>query len=121
MTTIFDSARPVKSESFGRGIDRERLAYPEPSDEDRTWAAAEFDRLDRERYLAEKNRWLDEQAEQAQWDDQFRIPPGICEICGEASDWLDRVHKICGPCDTAATNASIACMNNPAMGQYRVF
>jgi hypothetical protein len=116
---LFDSRQSVKSESFGRGMDRP--VHFEPSDEDRTWAAESFDRLEQECYQAEKNRRLEEQAQQAEWDSQFRFPAGICEMCGEPSDWLDPVHKLCDRCDLAATDASIACMNKAAMGQYRVF
>jgi hypothetical protein len=45
MTTIFDSARPVKSaQPFGRGIARQSPTPFEPSEEDQAWAAAEFAR-----------------------------------------------------------------------------
>jgi hypothetical protein len=119
MTTIFDSTVPVKSsQSFGILPSREPF---EPSDEDRAWAAALFDELDQARYEVEKNCRLEEQAQQAAWDDQFRFPAGICESCGEPSDWLDPTHKLCGECLTAAENATIACQNRNAMGQYRVF
>ena len=122
MQTIFDSASPVKfAQPFGRGIARQCPAPFEPSDEDRAWAAALFEELDQARYQAEKNRHLEEQAEQARWDDQFRFPAGICESWGQPSDWLDPVHKLCDECLTAAENATIACQNRNAMGQYRVF
>ena len=42
-------------------------------------------------------------------------------MCGQPSDWLDPTHKLCGECLTAAENATIACQNRTAMGQYRVF
>jgi hypothetical protein len=122
MTTIFDSARPVKSaQPFRRGIDRQCLTHFEPSEEDRAWAAALFEELDQARYQAEKDRELEAQALQARWDDQFRFPAGVCESCGKPSDWLDPIHKLCGECLTAAENATIACMNRNAMGQDRVF
>jgi hypothetical protein len=120
MTAIlYDSARPVQSDRpFGTLPGRHPF---EPTDEDRAWAAALFEDLEQARYQAEKDRELEEQALQARWDDQFRLPAGLCELCGEPSDWLDPVHKLCGECLTAAENATIACYNRNAMGQYRVF
>jgi hypothetical protein len=113
MTAIlFDSTRPVQSaRSFGRSLARRPFV---PSQADLDWAAQAFGD-------AESDRHLEEQAEQARWDDQFRFPAGICESCGEPSDWLDPVHKLCGECLDAAENATIACQNRNAMGQYRVF
>jgi hypothetical protein len=122
VNVIYDSARPVQVDpTFGALPYQERRTDYEPSSEDRAWAAALFDELDQARYQAEKNRRLEEQALQAQWDDQFRLPAGLCEMCGEPSDWLDPVHKLCSDCLTAAENATIACMDRNAMGQYRVF
>ena len=117
MTTIFDSAAAVKSDRpFGRDIPSERRRPFVPSQADLDWAAQAFGD-------AEADRCLEEQAEQARWDDQFNgtLPAGLCEMCGEPSDWLDPVHKLCGECLTAAENATIACQNRNAMGQYRVF
>src|SRR5262249_45107200 len=119
MTTIFDSAVSVKSaRPFGILTARERFI---PSQADLDWAAQFFGELDDARLRDEENRWLEEQAEQAAWDDQFRFPAGICESCGKPSDWLDSTHKLCGECLTAAENATIACQNRNPMGQYRVF
>ena len=115
--TIYDSVAPVKSAShFGRGIDPRRSTRFEPSDEDRAWAAECFDQLEQERQLEERYQ-------QARWDAQFdgSLPAGLCELCGEPSDWLDPIYKLCGDCLTAAENATIAGQNKAAMGQYRVF
>lgn len=117
MTTLFDSAAPVKSDRpFGTPPARERRRPFVPDLDDLAWAAQAFGD-------AESDRELEERAEQARWDDQFanRFPAGLCEMCGEPSDWLDPVHKLCGECLTAAENATIACQNRNAMGQYRVF
>jgi hypothetical protein len=123
MTAIlFDSTVTRKSsQSFGRGIDRERPTPFEPSSQDRAWAAESFDSLDQARYQAEKNARLEDSAREAEWNDQFRLAPGLCEWCGEPSDWLDPVHKLCAECMTDAENSTIACMNKVAMGEYRVF
>jgi hypothetical protein len=122
MTLIYDSARPVQVDpTFGALLYQERRTYYEPSPEDAAWAAALFEELDQARYRVEEDRWLEEQAEQAAWDDQFRFPAGVCESCGKPSDWLDPTHKLCGECLTAAENATIACQNRNAMGQYRTF
>ena len=113
MTTLYDSAAPVKSDRpFGRGIDRR----PFPDLDDLAWAAQAFGD-------AEADRQLEEQALQARWDDQFTgaYPAGCCQLCGEPSDQLDPVHELCPECLTAAENATIACQNRNAMGQYRVF
>jgi hypothetical protein len=109
MQTITNSCPVVKSTHF------------EPSDEDRAWAAELFDRLEQARFIEEQNRRLEEGAREAEWNDQFRLPAGICELCGKPSDWLDPTHKLCDECLTAAENATIACQNRNAMGQYRVF
>jgi hypothetical protein len=117
MTTIFDSAAPVKSApSFGRGVPSDRRRPFVLDLDDLAWAAQAFGD-------AEADRELEEQALQAAWDDQFAnaFPAGLCEMCGEPSDWLDPTHKLCGECLTAAENATIACQNRNAMGQYRVF
>ena len=111
MQTIFDSAVPVKSgHPFGRGIDRR------PFVPDLDWAAQTFGDT-------EADRRLEELAAQARWDDQFTgaFPAGCCQLCGEPSDQLDPVHELCPECLTAAEDATIACQNRNAMGQYRVF
>jgi hypothetical protein len=116
MTAIlFDSTVFRKSDqTFARGLHATRTATFEPTPTDRAWAAAEFDHDALDRHI-------EEQARQAEWDAQFRFPAGLCELCGEPSDWLDPVHKLCGECLTAAENATIAGQNRSAMGQYRVF
>ncbi len=114
MTTIFDSAVSVKSDRpFGILPARERFI---PSQADLDWAAQAFGD-------AEADRELEERALQARWDAQFdgTFPAGLCEMCGEPSDWLDPTHKLCGECLTAAENSTIAIQNRFAMGQYRVF
>jgi hypothetical protein len=113
MTTIFDSASSVKSDRpFGRSLARRPFV---PSQADLDWAAQTFGDT-------EADRELEEQALQARWDDQFNAyPAGVCELCGQPADWLDPIHKLCDPCLTAAENATIACQNRNAMGQYRVF
>ena len=114
MTILFDSVQTVNPalRTFARGIAPRTFI---PSQADLDWAAQTFGD-------AESDRHLEEQAEQARWDDQFnRFPAGICEMCGQPSDWLDPTHKLCGECLTAAEDATIACQNRNAMGQYRVF
>ena len=119
MMTIFDSAVSVKSApTFGRGIDHRPFV---PSQDDLDWAAAFFGQLEDARLREEEDRELEEQAQQAAWDDQFRFPAGLCEMCGEPSDWLDPTHKLCDRCLDAATDSTIACQNRNAMGQYRTF
>jgi hypothetical protein len=88
-----------------------------PSQADLDWAAQTFGDAESDRELAA----LEERAEQARWDDQFRFPAGICEMCGEPSDWLDPVHKLCGECLTVAEDATIAGVNERAGLGYRVF
>jgi hypothetical protein len=70
---------------------------------------------------AESDRELEARAQQAAWDDQFRFPAGLCELCGEPSDWLDPMYKLCAECLTAAENATIAGQNGRAGLGYRVF
>jgi len=115
---IFDSQAVKSSRPFGRGIAHRPFV---PSQADLDWAAQFYGELEDARLRDEENRELEERALQARWDDQFRLPAGLCESCGKPSDWLDPVHKLCGECLTAAENATIACMNRNAMGQYRVF
>jgi hypothetical protein len=122
VNVIYDSARPVQVDpTFGALPYQERRTYYEPSPEDAAWAAALFEELDQARYQAAKDRELEERALQAEWDGQFRFPAGVCESCGQPSDWLDPTHKLCGECLEAAENSTIACQNRNAMGQYRVF
>ena len=119
MQTIFDSAAPVKSApTFGRGIDHRPFV---PSQDDLAWAATFFGQLEDARLREEENRYLEEQALQARWDDQFRFPAGICEMCGEPSDWLDPTHKLCGECLDIAERATLAGANERAGLGYRVF
>ena len=56
------------------------------------------------------------------WLDQFNnsILTGHCLNCGDRCEDLT-VHGLCDRCDAAATEATIACVNGTAMGQYRVF
>jgi hypothetical protein len=117
MTTIFDSAVPVKSaQSFGRGIDRRPFV---PSRAELDWAAQFFGELEDARLREEENRHLEEQARQAEWDAQFRLPAGLCAMRGEPSDWLDPVHKLCGECLDRAAFATIAGVNERAGLGYR--
>ena len=115
MTILFDSVQTVNPapRTFARGIARRPFV---PSQADLDWAAQFFGEL-------EDARELEEQAEQARWDDQFAgaFPAGCCQLCGEPSNQLDPVHELCPECLTAAENATIACQNRNAMGQYRVF
>ena len=122
MNVIYDSARPVHvNPDFGALPYQERRTYYESSPEDAAWAAALFEELDQARYQAEKDRRLEEQAEQDRWDDQFRFPAGISEMCGEPSDWLDPTQKLCGECLALAENATLAGVNERAGLGYRVF
>ena len=84
----------------------------------------------RTRHIAEAGtRTLDlaraagEKALEAAWDDQFNdtIPAtGHCLSCGDRCDDLTS-QGLCDRCDSLATDATIACQNKAAMGQYRVF
>jgi hypothetical protein len=119
MQTLFDSAVSVKSApTFGRGIDHRPFV---PSQDDLDWAAAFFGQLEDARLREEEDRELEEQAQQAAWDDQFRFPAGLCEMCGEPSDWLDPTHKLCGECLALAEHATLASVNERAGLGYRVF
>jgi hypothetical protein len=114
MTTIFDSAAPVKFDRpFGRGIARRPFV---PDLDDLAWAAQAFGD-------AEADRELEERALQARWDDQFTnaYPAGCCQLCGEPSDQLDPVHQLCPPCLDRAEFATIAGQNERAGLGYRVF
>ena len=71
----------------------------------------------------EENRWLEEQALQAAWDDQFNdiIPaPGFCQLCGDRCD-DPTFQGLCEPCDDLACDATIAGQNERAGLGYRVF
>jgi hypothetical protein len=110
VTTISDSRLIVKSDRPAR---ERRMPFTQA---DPDWAAQACGD-------AEADRHLDEQALEAEWTDRFNgtIPAGLCQLCGEPSDWLDPVHEPCSECLTAAENATIACQNKTVMGQYRVF
>jgi hypothetical protein len=115
MTAIlFDSARPVQSaQTFGRGLDRRPFV---PDLDDLAWAAQAFGD-------AEVDCLLEDQAEQARWDDQFTnaFPAGCCQLCGEPSDQLDPDHELCPECLDRAEFATIAGQNERAGLDYRVF
>ena len=115
MTTIFDSAAPVKSDHlFGTMPARERRQpYTAQDLQD---AAQMFGD-------AEADRWLEEQALQARWDDQFTnaFPAALCQMCGEPSDQLDPVHELCPECLDRAEFATIDGQNERAGLGYRVF
>jgi hypothetical protein len=112
MTTLFDSAAPVKSESFARGIQPARRPFV-PSLEDLEWAAQTFGDIEDARRLDEENHRLEELAAEAAWSDQFHdsIPlTGHCLNCGDRCDDLTS-QGLCDRCDTIATEDSIACVN----------
>jgi hypothetical protein len=115
MTTIFDSAAPVKSERpFGTMPARERRQpYTAQDLQDAAQMFAD----------AEADRELEERALQARWDDQFTnaYPAGCCQLCGEPSDQLDPVHELCPECLDRAEFATIASVNERAGLGYRVF
>jgi hypothetical protein len=103
MTTIFDSAAPVKTDRpFGTLPARVRR---------QTFGDLEDDRL------------LEEQALQAAWDDQFNdsLPAaGHCLMCG------DRCHDLtfqglCDRCDDLACDATTAGQNARAGLGHRVY
>jgi hypothetical protein len=110
MQTITNSRRSVKSD---HPIRERRRPYTQA---DLDWAAQAFGEL-------EDNRRLEEQAEQAAWDDRFNrgFPAGCCQLCGEPADELDPVHELCSGCLTAAENAGVAGENGRAGLGYRVF
>src|SRR5262245_41083923 len=100
MTTIFDSARPVKTaRPFGTLRVRENGLPVTQADLD--WAAQAFGD-------AEADRELEACAQQAAWDDQFNgsLPAGLCEMCGEPSDGLDPIYRLCPECMEAAERAT---------------
>ena len=121
MTTVFDSAAPVKSDRpFGRGIARQPFV---PSQADLDWAACFFGELEAARLHDEENRELERRAGEAEWLDRFNdsIAAGRCVDCGAPSDQLDRVHGLCPPCLDSAEFATIAGQNERAGLGYRVF
>jgi hypothetical protein len=115
MQTIFDSARPVKS---ARPAGERREPYTQA---DLDWVAEFFGRLEDARLLDEENHRLDELAAEAEWLDRLTgaILTGHCLVCGDHAELTS--HGLCDRCDTAATNATIACQNKTAMGQYSAF
>jgi hypothetical protein len=110
---LFDSARSVKSESFGRGIRPARRPFV-PGIEDLEWAAQFFGDLEDARLREEaENRRLEEQAAEALWYHQFddTMPLiGHCLNCGDRCDDLT-AQGLCERCDSLATEDSIACVN----------
>ncbi len=114
MTTLFDSAAPVKPQSFGRGIPSARRLPFVPSIEDLNWAAQMFGELEDTRLHEEpETRQLEEQAAEALWYHQFddNMPQtGHCLNCGDRCDDLTS-QGLCDRCDTLATEDSIACVN----------
>jgi hypothetical protein len=121
MTTIFDSAAPVKSDRpFGILPGRERFI---PSQAALDWAAQFFGELEDARLREEADRQLEEAYQQARWDDRFTsaFPAGCCQMCGEPSDQLDRVHQLCPECMDRAEFATLASVNERAGLGYRVF
>jgi hypothetical protein len=116
VTTLYDSARPVKSDRpFGTLPARERRMPYTQADLD--WAAQFFGQLEDER------RELEERALQAQWDDQFvgTIPmTGHCLLCGDRCDDLT-FQDLCDRCDDLACEAAIKGENHRAGLGYRVF
>ena len=115
MTTIFDSARSVKTaRRFGTLPARERRRPFTQADLD--WAAQMFGD-------AESDRELETRALEAEWTDQFNgsIPAaGHCLNCGDRCDDLTR-EGLCDRCDTLATDATTAGQNGRAGLGYRVF
>ncbi len=122
MTTLFDSATAVKSESFGRGIPSARRPFI-PSVEEMDEAAQMFRDIKEARRLEEENHRLEEQALEAAWYDQFNDPmplTGHCLNCGDRCDDLT-FQGLCDRCDDLATNATIAGQNARAGLGYHVF
>jgi hypothetical protein len=117
MTTIFDSARSVKTartRPFGTLPRRERrMPY---TAQDLADAAAMF-------ADAESDRELEARAREAEWTDQFNgsLPAaGHCLLCGDRCDDLT-FQGLCDRCDTLATDATTAGQNGRAGLGYRVF
>jgi hypothetical protein len=116
MTTLFDSAAPVKSaRPFGTPPSSEDLEpYTAQDLQDAAEKSGDSD---------EENRRLEEQALQAAWDDRFivTIPAaGVCQMCGDACDDLT-FQGLCDRCDDLACEATIAGQNARAGLGYRVF
>ena len=115
MTTIFDSAAPVKSDHlFGTLPARERRQpYTAQDQQD---AAQMFGD-------AEADRRLEEQALESAWYDQFNdtIPAtGHCLLCGDRCDDLT-FQGLCDRCDDLAMAATTAGQNARAGLGYFVF
>jgi hypothetical protein len=122
MTTLYDSAAPVKSaRPFGTPPPREcRMPYTQA---DLAWAAQFFGELEDYRELEQHNHELEERALQAQWDDQFvgSIPvTGHYLLCGDRCDDLT-FQGLCDRCDDLACEAAIAGENHRAGLGRRVF
>ena len=115
MTTLYDSAAPVKSgRPFGTLPARERRMPFTQADLD--WAAQAFGEL-------EDAPRLEEQAFQAAWDDQLNnsLPmAGHCLNCGDRCGDLT-FQGLCDRCDDLACNATIAGQNARAGLGHRVF
>lgn len=110
MTTVFDSAAPVKSAPAP--VDLEPFTAQDLQD-----AAEMFGDSD------DENRWLEERALQTAWDAQFEdtIPaPGFCQMCGDPCD-DPTFQGLCDRCDDLACDAAIACVNAHYGLGYRVF
>src|SRR5262245_52012840 len=112
MTTIFDSAAPVKSDRpFGTlPAPERRMPYTAQDLED---AAQMFGDV-------ESDCQLEDMALQATWDDQFLPTVGHCLRRGDRCDDLT-VHGLCDRCDTLATDDTIACVNSSHGLGRRVF
>ena len=115
MTTFIDPADLVKSDpALG--------TLPAPEDLEPSTAQDLQDAADMFGD-AEDDSWLEEQALQAAWDDQFNatIPaPGFCQLCGDRCDDLT-FQGLCDRCDDLACEATVAGQNERAGLGYRVF
>jgi hypothetical protein len=115
MTTLYDSARPVKSDRpFGTLPARERRMPYTQADLD--WAAQFFGEL-------EDARQLEERVLQAQWATQFIGTISMtdhCLLCGDRCD-DPTFQDLCDRCDDLACDAAIKGENARAGLGYRVF
>ena len=115
MTTIFDSAAPVKSDRTCGTLPARERRMPYTA-QDLADAAAMF-------ADAESDRELEARAREAEWTDQFNgsLPAaGHCLLCGDRCDDLT-FQGLCDRCDTLACNATIAGQNARAGLGYRIF
>ena len=105
MTTVFDSSRSVKSESFGHGIQPDRRRPFVPSIEDLNWAAQFFGTSNRPPAgrAGRRGLWYH------RFDDTMPLS-GHCLNCGDRCDDLT-FQGLCDRCDTLATEDTIACVN----------